>query len=73
MFFPTDVWIEIKKYLFKTHEMKEYDKFVIYFNKWSKFINNLKFKYEPYEQMLYDNWSFSKKILFVKQLSPYGL
>ena len=44
MFFPQDVWIEIKKYMFKTNEMKEYDKFVIYFNNWSKFIKHLKFK-----------------------------
>ena len=55
MYLPDDIWIEIKKYIFKTDEMKQYDKFVKYFMEWSQFINKIKFKHETYEQMLYDN------------------
>ena len=70
MYLPDDIWHEIKRYMFKSIEMKKYDKFVKYFNKKITFVNNLKFKNEPYEQMLYDSWSFAGKFIFIHEVFP---
>lgn len=66
MYLPQDIWIEIKRYMFKTKEMKKYDTFVKYFSEWAQFINNIKFKDEPYEQAQYNNWSFSMRYMFIR-------
>lgn len=69
MYIPDDIWREIKKFMFKTPEMKKYDIFINHFKFKINIINNLKFPNEPYEQMMYNSWSFAAKYMFIKQYS----
>ena len=65
MYIPDDIWREIKKFMFKTPEMKKYDIFIQNFNKKINRINGVIFKNEPYEQMMYNSWSFAAKYMFI--------
>ena len=64
MYLPNGGYLYIKSFLFKTPEMKLYDKLVsdliIYKNK-----NELTFPGEPYERFLYERWSLLKKLNFI--------
>ena len=71
MYIPDDIWREIKKFMFKTPEMKKYDIFIQNFNKKINRINGVIFKNEPYEQMMYNSWSFAEKFMFLRNyLAP---
>lgn len=64
-YLPKGVWLHIKSFLFKTHEMKQYDKLVKDFDYLCKVKNELKFPGEPYERFLYERWSLIKKLNFI--------
>ena len=66
MYLPDDVWNYIKTYMFKTEEMKKYDDFTLLYNYSVKLTETIKFSHEPMEQMMYDMWSFNKKINFIQ-------
>ena len=66
MYIPDDVWKYIKSYMFKTPEMKKYDDFTLLYNYSVKLTKTIKFSHEPMEQMIYDMWSFNKKINFIQ-------
>lgn len=71
MYIPNDVWIYIKSFMFKTLEMKKFDIFIKDLDYKMNVINNIKFHNEPYEQMLYNSWSFSEKYMFLRNyLAP---
>ena len=57
--------------MFKTPEMKKYDIFINDLKFKINIINNIKFRNEPYEQMMYNSWSFAAKYMFIKQYSNY--
>ena len=65
MYIPDDIWREIKKFMFKTPEMKKYDIFIQNFKNKINRINSVIFKNEPYEQMMYNSWSFAAKYMFI--------
>lgn len=65
MYIPDDIWIEIKKFMFKTPEMKKFDIFIQNFKNKINRINSVIFKNEPYEQMMYNSWSFAAKYMFI--------
>ena len=65
MYIPDDIWREIKKFMFKTPEMKKYDIFIKNFKNKINRINSVIFKNEPYEQMMYNSWSFAAKYMFI--------
>ena len=46
--------------------MKEYDDFTLLYNYSVKLTKTIKFSHEPTEQMIYDMWSFNKKINFIQ-------
>ena len=66
MYIPNDVWLNIKSYMFKTPEMKKYDDFTLLYKYSVKLTETIKFSNEPMEQMLYDMWSFNKKLTYTK-------
>ena len=66
MYIPDDVWNYIKSYMFKTPEMKKYDDFTLLYNYSVKLAKTITFSREPMEQMMYDTWSFNKKINFIQ-------
>ena len=71
MYIPNDIWIYIKSFIFKTSEMKKFDIFIQDLNYKMNIINNIRFENEPYEQMMYDSWSFSEKYMFLRNyLAP---
>ena len=66
MYIPDDVWnYIIKKFLFKTKEMKEYDKFVINFKNKIKKINFIKKRNNVLEDYLFIQWDLKKQICFI--------
>ncbi len=65
MYLPNGVWLHIKSFLFKTPEMKLYDKLVSDFDYLCKIKNELTFPGEPYERFLYERWSLLKKLHFI--------
>ena len=66
VYIPDDLWFQIKKYMFKTQEMKNYDDFTLLYKYSVKLTETIKFSDEPMEQMIYDMWSFNKKINFIQ-------
>lgn len=66
MYLPDDVWNYIKTYMFKTPEMKKYDDFTLLYKYSVKLAKTIKFSHEPMEQVMYDMWSFNKKINFIQ-------
>ena len=66
MYIPDDIWNYIKTYMFKTPEMKKYDDFTLLYNHSVKLAKKITFPKEPMEQMMYDMWSFNKKINFIQ-------
>ena len=71
MYIPNDVWTYIKSFVFKTPEMKKYDNFIESFNHKIDDINNIQFPNEPYEQMMYNSWSFAEKFMFLHNYPIY--
>ena len=71
MYIPNDIWQIIKKFMFKTPEMKEYDIFINNFKLKINIINNLQFPNEPYEEMMYTSWSFAEKYMFIRNYTLY--
>tara|TARA_Y100000816_G_C25583823_1_gene313822 strand:- start:172 stop:390 length:219 start_codon:yes stop_codon:yes gene_type:complete len=71
MYIPNDIWQIIKTFMFKTPEMKQYDIFIENFNEKISAINNIHFPNEPYEQMMYNSWSFAERYMFIYNYSIY--
>ena len=71
MYIPDDIWLYIKSFMFKTPEMKKFDIFITDLDYKIKIINNIRFENEPYEQMMYNSWSFAEKFMFLRHyLAP---
>lgn len=66
VYIPHDLWFQIKKYMFKTQEMKNYEDFTLLYKYSVKLAETITFPHEPMEQMMYDMWSFNKKINFIQ-------
>ena len=66
VYIPDELWFQIKKYMFKTEEMKNYEDFTLLYKYSVKLAKTIKFSHEPMEQMMYDMWSFNKKINFIQ-------
>tara|TARA_B100000674_G_C37581043_1_gene796337 strand:- start:249 stop:503 length:255 start_codon:yes stop_codon:yes gene_type:complete len=66
IYIPDDIWNYIKTYIFKTEEMKKYDDFTLLYNYSVKLVKTITFAGEPMEQMMFDMWSFNKKISFIQ-------
>lgn len=66
VYIPDELWFQIKKYMFKTEEMKKYEDFTLLYKYSVKLAKTIKFSDEPMEQMIYDMWSFNKKINFIQ-------
>ena len=69
MHFPEEIWREIKRFIFKTKEMKKYESFIETFNYMNKITQDIIFgenNIYTYEDYLFQSWSFKKKILFIE-------
>ena len=66
MYIPDDVWNYIKTYIFKTEEMRKYDDFRLLYDYSVKLAKTITFSREPLEQMMYNTWSFNKKMTFIQ-------